>query len=283
MNPLHQLQSLANRVGFTYRNRLSLLTFLANQRTYREPAEVAHEPVGFWTTDRDSAACWKAEEQRLIETYQLSALRQQCSRIRYIDTLNHLQFLERYLGGITLLAAQPSTPLRWLDVGAKNWLYVKAIDYYLKHHGVVHHQIVGVEIDPNRLYVDGHTRQGHARSYIVNDPHITYIAGDVMEHHDKYDVISSFLPFIVPEPCLNWGLPLSKLQPQAMLSHLVDLLEPGGVLLIMNQDNDEDAVQAELLAREQRLEVVWHDALPESFLLYEYTRYGWTCVKKVAS
>lgn len=283
MNPFHFLHSTANAFGHHYRTRWSLLSFLANQRQYTEPAEIANEPTGFITHTRDNADQWKEEEERLIKTYRLDEMRQTCSRIRYIDTLNHLQFLELYFQHHPLpeSLSHTETPLRWLDVGAKNWLYVNAIDAFLTvKRGKAHHEIVGIEIDPNRMYVDGHTRQGHARSYIQNAPHISYIAGDAMEHQDSYHVISSFLPFIVPEPCLNWGLPLSKLKPQAMLSHLVDQLEPNGVLLIMNQDDDEDRVQAELLANEPRLDIIWHDALPESFLQYEYTRYAYTCLKK---
>lgn len=282
MNPAFHLRSFFNHVGHEYRTRWSLLTYLANKRTYTEPAEVAHEPIGFFTADRKHAAAWAHEEARLIQTYQLEEFRQICQRIRYIDTLNHLQFLELYFKEHDL-PDTGETPLRWLDVGAKNWLYVKAIDAFLTHK--IHppergHEVVGIEIDPNRLYVDGHTRQGHALSYIQHDPHITYLTGDAMKHHERYDVMSSFLPFIVPEPCLNWGLPLNKLKPQAMLSHLTDCLNPNGVLLIMNQDHDEDAVQAELLAHEPRLEIVQHIALPESFLHYEYTRFAYTCVKK---
>jgi hypothetical protein len=286
MNPAFHLRSLFNQIGHEYRSRWSLMTYIANMRSYQEPAEVANQPIGFYTHTRDNAADWATEEARLIKTYQLEAFRHHCQEIRYIDTLNHLQFLELYFRQQSL-PEKENTPLRWLDVGAKNWLYVKAIDAFLtkalsSQTAERGHEIVGIEIDPNRLYVDGHTRKGHALSYIQNTPHINYIAGDAMQHHERYDVISSFLPFIVPEPCLNWGLPLNKLQPQAMLSHLTDLLNPNGVLLIMNQDDDEDAVQAELLEKEPRLKVIQHIALPESFLQYEYTRYAYTCVKKEA-
>ena len=126
--------------------------------------------------------------------------------------------------------------------------------------------------------------RGYAQASQTDRSHCTYMGGDALTHHGHYDVITSFLPFIVPEPCLDWGLPLSYLQPQRFLAHTVSLLTPGGCLLIMNQGADEYAIQADLLEPyldEHRpvLRLEWTGDMPETPWAYEEPRYGWRLIK----
>jgi hypothetical protein len=57
----------------------------------------------------------------------------------------------------------------------------------------------------------------------------------------------------------QWGLPRKLLRPETLLTHVVSLVKPGGVLFIANQGEAERAFQHQLLAR-LGLEVRWWEA-----------------------
>jgi hypothetical protein len=114
----------------------------------------------------------RAQEERLLTTYQLEAFKQRCNQVRYSDTLAYLVFLD------ALFPEQPSAlwdalstsaaPLNWLDVGCKNWSYVQALTAFAEKTHPNPSQafaLKGVELDHRRLYLDGYTRGAHGRGY----------------------------------------------------------------------------------------------------------------------
>ncbi len=263
------LQSLGNSIGFYGRSWMRW-----SRPGYQEiPESKDNLFAGF-----EHPEVLEAREKLFCQTYDLSGLRERSGRMRYLENLTILTFLEQLQGGESL----PETvgPLRWLDVGAKNWAYLDAIAAFLKKR-TDDFRIHGIELDGYRLYPDFHSRSDYARTFCEAVPQATYEVGDVMRHHEQYDVITWILPFVFPEPCLAWGLPLGFFRPEEALSHVLSLLNPGGVLWMINQGEQEHQAQGKLLKSLLADSADWHfestGMLEGAFLSYRYPRYGWRC------
>ncbi len=280
-----------NQIGFALRRWLSW-----NVHTYQEPKE---SKTGIFIGN----ALAQTEEARLTADYNLSAVQHHATGTRYRETLSYLLWLDVFqrlapdwfaplLAAAKafeaetncLESAEPShASLAWLDVGAKNWSYVEALSAFLQAGGLQCFVLDGVELDPYRRYADLHTRAQYAEAHSRAILQSRYHAGDIHDWRQPAHIISSFLPFVFPEPHTAWGLPSAYFRPEAQLKHLFSLLEPGGLLLIVNQGPVEAEAQASLLAsvaREFPLE--WREAgqLPAPFIEYLYPRYGWICRKR---
>lgn len=237
------------------------------------------------------------QRQRLLETYRLADFERRANRLRYLDVLTYLSYLEAFEKQRPFIQPRPDQTLYWLDVGAKNWSYVDALFAYLQQAAGPHaFHLEGIELDAYRRYTDGHCRAEYAQSYIDHLPssdfqNAEYFVGDILDwqgacQQDKYQVISCFLPFVFKDPCLAWGLPDKYFQPQAFLTHLFWLLADHGTLLLVNQGQDEAQEQARLL---QQVKQQWPGLgititpiglMPNPFSLYEQERYGFLCQKQ---
>jgi hypothetical protein len=275
-----------NRLTFALR-RLSAWEIGA----YREKAE---PKAGLFKDDPAA----QAEAARLLAAYDLFEPWVRATKTRYRETLTYLLWLEtlRNLAPVwfeqTLFPIQPVNslphsdesvePFRWLDAGAKNWSYAAAIPAFLMKESISDFALDGVELDPYRRYADLRTRGQAARAHIRAIPQARYHEGDVRDWTRSARIITSFLPFVFPEPHLAWGLPASDFRPFDLLKALLSLLEPGGLLLIVNQGEAEAEEQAALLSRvAERFPIAWQTAgqLPAPFIQYRYPRYGWICRK----
>jgi len=137
--------------------------------------------------------------------------------------------------------------IKILDIGAKNWFYVQDLYNFFKYNNFEKEiWLDGIEIDAHRVYTDLHTRCDYALHYSRGLKNCRYIAGDFLNHYDKYDYITWFYPFVTELPLLEWGLPLSVFKPAGMLAHAVASLRPGGIILIKNLNEKEYAVQEKL-------------------------------------
>jgi hypothetical protein len=269
-------------------------------RPYREPIEPKND---LFAENADA----QAAEHRLLARYDLNALRQYSSRLRYLETLTYLHWLDYFHSQAPEVfqaawisfqsnshapdAARAPEPLRWLDVGAKNWAYAAAIPAFLAAQGVQAIRMDGVELDPHRRYADLQTRGQAAQAHIRDLPQAAYHEGDILAWQASAHIISHFLPFVFSDPHLAWGLPLGYFQPQAVLTHLLTLLPPQGVLIIVNQGPAEAEAQEALLKAAQattlegaapRVSIGYQNIgqLPSPFIEYRYPRYGWICWKQ---
>lgn len=273
-----------NRLAFTLR-RLSAWEIGA----YHEKAE---PKTGIFKDDSDA----QAVESRLLATYNLSEPWDHATKNRYRETLTYLLWLETFrtlrpLWFDRALASASGLPqtqdaaslFHWLDAGAKNWSYAAAIPAFLSNTGIRNFVLDGVELDPYRRYIDLRTRGQAARTHIRTIPQARYHTGDIRNWTRSANIITSFLPFVFPEPHLAWGLPLEDFRPDDFLSRLLSLLKPGGLLLIVNQGEAESEAQAALLAcAAERFPIARQAAgqLPAPFIQYRYPRYGWICQKE---
>ena len=245
--------------------------------------------------------------ETLLKTYGLSLLPHRASEQRVLETLTYLHWLDQmrqshpqYFQALGPNDETISKPFRWLDVGAKNWAYVEALDGFLQRflpqpavmptHPVLgetpSYRLDGVELDPHRRYTNLQTRAQAAQAFIQVLPYAAYHAGPIQHWQESAQVISLFLPFVFEEPHLAWGLPLDYFAPQALLNHLLHLLEPGGLLIIVNQGDVEAEAQGALFDQAQadcpnfQLQIKNLGQLDTPFIEYRYPRIGWLCRKQ---
>jgi hypothetical protein len=267
---LTRLKSDRNRLEFALRNFVRLPA-----PAYREP----NEPKDNLLADLPEAL---AKAEILHQRYDLSRLYRSATRQRTLETLSYLEWLD-YLANLEpgwFERAFQTEPFRWLDVGAKNWAYVEALQAFIRARTDAPFRLDGVELDPNRRYTNFRTRRQYAEHFIQPLPEARYHAGNILAWQQPTAIISHFLPFVFRDPLLDWGLPGQCFQPQAILSHVLSLLPPDGLLLIVNQGEDEAREQEALFqAVARHLPIRWQSLgqLPASFIQYRYARYGWLC------
>lgn len=134
-----------------------------------------------------------------------------------------------------------------LDVGCKNWFYVKGEHEFFKSF-CEKFNLDGVEIDPFRLYSNFYSRYETAKFYMSGLENANYICGNFLDLTQNYDYIIWFLPFVLKTPHRMWGLPDKYFCPKKMLKHAYGLLNEDGQMLIVNQGEVEAEAQKELFA-----------------------------------
>jgi SAM-dependent methyltransferase len=185
--------------------------------------------------EQDAATSREAD---LRERYGLGELRRLSSRLDYRDNLWLLDNLERLLADVEL--PQPIETverLRVLDIGAKNWNYVFALQRFFGDAS-----LMGVEVDGHGIYPDLRSRADHAEAYVsqTGNPRVHYQVTDFLDLTDRhFDVVTLFYPFLTRHALLAWGLPLGHFKPRRILARALDVLRPGGLLVVFNQSNHE--------------------------------------------
>jgi hypothetical protein len=152
--------------------------------------------------------------------------------------------------------------VRWLDVGSKQFAYAPALVLFAQQAlGACRVILRGIELDGFKTDSAGVARWQYAYSVIncLNTVYekreaasrlsVFYEVGSIETHRPEegYDVVSLFLPFVVPGPLVAWGLPLSTFNPLRVLRACYDCLRLGGVLFIINLTVEEASQQALLL------------------------------------
>lgn len=306
--------SWLNHLGFAWRQHYSPMVAMAKTRPYTEPFPLAASVARLWeergASQTEGVAVERylthLEERLLKKTPLLENLKQRASVLRYTEALTIAHQLDAILEEVSCqLPANTANKPAWLDIGAKNWAYVDALaNQAYQLFGQQPFNLVGVELDGNRLYATGHTR-GQAAQYASqqleealttllaapgeSSPElgcaVTYQHQNVLTHAGQYQVISWLLPFVVADPCLLWGLPLTHFAPLALWQHVTQhLLMDGGLLLLINQGHDEAEAQRALIQQSPEMTVLSEGWLPEvTFLDYDIPRHGWVCQKQPVS
>lgn len=210
--------------------------------------------------------------RRLVQTYDLQAWERGSGRGAFEASLFYLEMLER-----AFATANVSLPdkLRAVDVGPSDWFYVQTLHAFLTLWRAPSPREVcldGVELDPWRLYRDLRSRADWAQAYIGSLPAVQYLTTDIRHYEQAVQVAFLFFPFLFRADLRRWGLPRRYLQPAALLNHVVSLVEPGGVLFIVNQGEAERDAQHAFL-RAAGLEVTWSDRHVSPLATFEPERY----------
>lgn len=170
--------------------------------------------------------------------------------------------------------ALPPSPVSALDIGASHWLYAAALHGFLAAWGDVGPRAValtGIEIDPWRMYGDGHTRHDWARWYSRDLPGASYAHGDARTISRTFDVVTMLFPFVAIGELARWSLPESAYDPVGLLRHTWSLVAPDGYLIVVNQGEEEAAIERSML-RTLGIDAVELPPYESPFFAYRHPR-----------
>jgi len=182
------------------------------------------------------------------------------------ENLYFLNIYDKYL------SKKQCSKISLLDIGSKNWNYVKSEYLFVSSLSEEPH-LDGIELDGYRLNNKFYSRFEIAKFYTKDLQNTHYTVGDFMEHKGSYDYIIWILPFITEYPLLRWGLPLKFFKPKKMLEHAYSLLNEGGELLIINQGEEEYKIQQEL-NKELGLIAEYFGEIEDKFNLFKNKRFA---------
>jgi len=205
-------------------------------------------------------------EKALVKKYDLTALKSNSTVQNYCENLYTIDILDRFFE-IDFL-----DEMKALDIGCKNWFYAKGEYFFLKKY-CKNLNLIGIELDANRLYSNLYTRKEVAKYHTKGLDECEYIHADFLEHNEKYNYIIWILPFVVDYPLLKWGLPEKYFQPMNMLKHAYDSLEQDGKFFIINQGEQEHEAQKEL-CNSLKINYQQLGKIKNNFLQYEIDRYA---------
>lgn len=204
------------------------------------------DKTGIFTSDKEIE-----EEEKILRSYNFYNFREKSRKITYKENLYCLKLLEDHLESIDFKWEKEN--LKVLDIGSRNFSYAPALHNFFSYYkwqdattrGVM---LDGIEIDPYRLMVDLHSRLDYAHYYIKTLVNTRYITGDLLNHKEEdYDIILLILPFIHKKPLLNWGLPSKHLRPKQILKHAYQILNTGGIIILVNQLKIEKDAQQKII------------------------------------
>jgi len=220
-----RLYSIINRIGYTFR-KISRLS----RKNYKET------PV--WELQKLTN-----KNQKRIEQLRL------LYNVNFENHLHRANTLENYhlLDILDQLKSnwnwQPPLQQNLVDVGSKNFYYAVALNAFFRPS-----QMTGIELDAYGLYRDFHTRYSYAQYYIKHIPGAQFMAGDYCKTRLSADIITFFYPFVIPEPLVRWSLPLAQFKPQKIFNHAYQTLGTDGLILMINQGNEEFEAAQKYLA-----------------------------------
>lgn len=213
------------------------------------------------------ASLWKhwPEERRqryhhLNERYDLSSWAKCCQSREWRLSLYTLDILDRYLPGV-------SEQGYGLDIGASDWSYLPGLASWRRI------PWDGIEINGHRRYITLVTARGYGNWMAGHFPHCRYQVGSLLEITKSYPLITWFLPYLFVETVTANRLPSHLLVPDTLLQHAWTHLHPGGTLWIVNQGEEEAALQQRLLEK-WAIPFEPTGQMESDFSPYQRARYG---------
>lgn len=246
-------QNLKNNFDFFLRQHLAF-----SRKNYF----IKNEPKETLFTDKESIE----REKALVEKYGLDHLKSSSTTQNYRENLYTIDLLEKFLNVDFL------NKINVLDIGCKNWFYAQGEYFFFKKY-CKKLNLVGIELDANRLYTNLYTRKEVAKFYTQDLEGCKYLHSDFLEHKEKYNFIIWILPFVVDYPLIKWGLPKKYFQPEHMLKHAYESLEQGGKILVLNQGEAEYEVQKGL-CNSLKINFSSLGKVESNFINYEIDRYA---------
>ena len=125
------------------------------------------------------------------------------------------------------------------DVGSSNFWYAAVLHAFFRPT-----EMVGIEVEGHRIYINGYSRLDYAHGYIQNLPNTEFFVGDYACYNRPADVVTAWYPFVTPDPVLAWRMPLSVLTPGTVFSQVARNLQPHGLFIMVNQGKEEAAIAA---------------------------------------
>ncbi len=165
---------------------------------------------------------------------------------------DYLDILEQAWSGMRLPRSRGGVVQ---DIGSSNFWYAPVLHRFFRPA-----ELLGIEVEGYRIYLNGYSRLDYARGYIRHLSNTQFIVGDYAFYERPADVVTAWYPFVTPDPVLAWRLPLSVFAPHAIFSRIARNLQPHGRFVMINQGRNEAAIAASMckkvgLARQGSCEI----------------------------
>ncbi len=172
---------------------------------------------------------------------------QQCFGVRFeeyarpltaLKQYDYLEILEQAWSGLRLPRSRGGVVQ---DIGSSNFWYAPVLHTFFRPT-----ELLGIEIEGHRIYMNGYSRLDYAQGYIRHLPNAQFIVGDYACYERPADIVTAWYPFVTPDPVLAWRLPLSVFAPHALFSRIARNLQPHGRFVMINQGREEATLAASL-------------------------------------
>ncbi len=214
-------------------------------RWQRPGLQFRNEPKGDLFDHLPEPDCLAA---RLLAEYHLQPFHENSTANNYRENLYYLELLEQ---AFNLTPRKFSQQVIAADIGPSHWFYVQALHAWLTWWNCPEGRqvtLTGYEADAYRVYANFYSRHDHALAHMSNLPNVHYLPRRFERQPAAFDIITMLFPFVFKRDHLTWGLPLNIFSPLRLLSDAWDSLRPGGVLIVVNQGEDEHRAQRQLMA-----------------------------------
>lgn len=199
--------------------------------------------------------------EQLEQHYQLVDWPRLCNPTEYIENLYLLDLLDQHL-------ENSSNNGTGLDIGCRNFSHLPALTAFAP---CAWH---GVELDANARYWNGYTRGAYGKWMATQRQDCRYFPGSLLELEGSYRIIVWILPFVFPGPLQQWGLPSRFFQPLELLNRAWELLSDDGVMLIVNQ-GEQEAEEQQKLFTTLEIKAKALGEVSSLFSPFRKVRYGW--------
>jgi hypothetical protein len=166
-----------------------------------------------------------------------------------------------------------SKSARALDLGSKDFVYLPALASFFSRH-YESFELTGLEIDPYQIYYDFFKRGDCAAYYLKltqsqyqGSAQLFYKQGDWLEWavplkaSEKFDLITSFFPFLYSDLHLGFGLPRGGFSP---IEYYKKCFQWGKSVLFFHQGTREREDSVKLIEKLNRGKIIFQKSIPQS-------------------
>ena len=197
--------------------------------------------------DDQARAQAESQARRLLEDYRLQGFHDDSDARNYRENLFYVELLER-----ALEAARAGLPASLVaaDVGCSSWFYLQGLYALLRWWHAPEGREVrlrGYEADALSLGALPLSRLDYARAHI-RGLDVDYRAEPFVPEPDAFDLVSMLFPFVFRKDHDEWGLAPPLFDPERLLAGAWQSVRPGGLLIVVNQGEEEHRREGEMLA-----------------------------------
>jgi hypothetical protein len=161
---------------------------------------------------------------------------EQARQVTALKQYDYLDILEQAWSALRLPRSRAGVVQ---DIGSSNFWYAPVLHTFFRPA-----ELLGIEVEGHRIYINGYSRVDYAQGYIQHLPNTQFIVQDYVGYERPADIVTAWYPFVTPDLVLAWRMPLSMLAPHALFAQVARNLQLHGRFVMINQGRDEATIAA---------------------------------------